>query len=94
MEFFPLYDKIVVIKLEENNKIGGIYIPNNDNSILKGKVIKTGIGRISSDGKIHSLIVKENDLILFKNNFNIDNYKYNNIEYFFLKESEIISIIK
>ncbi|AFP83914.1 co-chaperone GroES [Candidatus Carsonella ruddii] len=94
MNFFPLYDKIVVTKIEINNKIGELYIPNNENSILKGKVINIGNGKILENGKLFPLTVKINDIILFKDNYNIDKYKFNNTEYFFLKESEIISIIK
>ncbi|BFI90879.1 hypothetical protein [Candidatus Carsonella ruddii] len=93
MKFYPLYDKIVVTKIEEDNKIGSIFVPNNDNNIIKGKVLKIGCGKLLDSGIIKPLIVKINDIILFKDNYNIEKYKENNIEYFFLKESEIITII-
>ncbi|WMC19923.1 MAG: hypothetical protein NVS86_00330 [Candidatus Carsonella ruddii] len=93
MDFFPLYDKIVVVKIDTDNKVGNIFVPINDNNILKGKVLKTGCGKLLENGDLKSLIVKKNDIILFKDNFNIDKYKNNNIEYFFLKESDIITII-
>ncbi|WP_433927737.1 GroES family chaperonin [Candidatus Carsonella ruddii] len=94
MNFFPLYDKIIVIKLEEENKIGDIFIPINENNILKGKIIKVGCGKLLENGNIVPLLVKIDDLILFKDNYNIEKYKVKNKEYFFLKESDIISIIK
>ncbi|MBY0585341.1 co-chaperone GroES [Candidatus Carsonella ruddii] len=93
MKFFPLYDKIVVIKLEEENKIGDIFISVNENSILKGKIVETGCGKLLENGEIKPLISKKNDLIIFKDNYNIEKYKVNDKEYFFLKESDIISII-
>ncbi|WMC20520.1 MAG: hypothetical protein PNH44_00335 [Candidatus Carsonella ruddii] len=94
MDFFPLYDKIVVKKIDIDNKIGDIFIPVNENNILKGEVLKTGFGKLLENGNLKPLTVKKNDIILFKDNFNIDKYKNNNIEYFFLKESDIITIIK
>lgn len=94
MNFLPLYDKIVVLKIEEECKIGEIYIPKNENNILKGKVIKTGCGRLLENGNIKDLIVKINNIIIFKDNYNIEKYKVKENEYFFLKESEIISIIE
>ncbi|XZR52650.1 MAG: hypothetical protein ACM3Q7_00325 [Candidatus Carsonella ruddii] len=93
MEFQPLYDKIIVLKIESENRIGNIFVPINENNILKGKVIKTGCGKLLENGILKPLIVKKNDIILFKDNYNIDKYKENNIEYFFLKESDIITII-
>ncbi|XOD39045.1 MAG: co-chaperone GroES [Candidatus Carsonella ruddii] len=94
MNFLPLYDKIVVVKLDEENKIGSIYIPKNENNILKGKILKIGCGKLLENGDIKPLIVNIGDIIIFKDNYNIEKYKVNNIEYFFLKEIDIISIIK
>ncbi|WMC19325.1 MAG: co-chaperone GroES [Candidatus Carsonella ruddii] len=93
MNFFPLYDKIVVLKIEEESKVGNIFIPINENNILKGKVLEIGCGKLLENGNLKQLIVKKNDIILFKDNYNIEKYKENNIEYFFLKESDIITII-
>ncbi|BCG49280.1 co-chaperone GroES [Candidatus Carsonella ruddii] len=94
MKFIPLYDKIVAIKIENENKIGEIYIPTNENNIIKGKVVEIGIGNILENGKISPLIVKVDDNILFKDGYNVEKYKVGNIEYYFVKEKDIISIIK
>lgn len=94
MIFIPLYDKIIISKIEEENKIKGIFIPKNENNILKGKVIETGCGILLNNGSIKQLLVKKNDIILFKDNYNIEKYKDNEIEYYFIKEQDIISIIK
>ncbi|ATX33490.1 hypothetical protein CUN91_00800 [Candidatus Carsonella ruddii] len=94
MDFIPLYDKIVVIKLDEENKIGSIYIPKNENNILKGKIIKIGCGKLLENGVLKPLIVNIGDIIIFKDSYNIEKYKVNEKEYFFLKENDIISIIK
>ncbi|UNB92133.1 hypothetical protein ACJEC8_00965 [Candidatus Carsonella ruddii] len=93
MIFKPLYDKIVVIKIEEEHKIGTIYVSTNENNILKGLVVETGCGKLLDNGEIKSLIVKKKDIILFKDNYNIEKYKVKDNEYFFLQEKDIISII-
>lgn len=94
MEFYPLYDKVILEKIEFENKIGEIFIPKNDNSLIKGKVIKIGNGILLNNGEIKPLIVKINDIVLFKDSYNVEKFKENNTEYYFIKESEIISIIK
>ncbi|WP_432782565.1 co-chaperone GroES [Candidatus Carsonella ruddii] len=94
MKFIPLYDTIVVLKIENDNKIGEIYVPTNENNIIKGKIIETGVGTLLKNGEIFPLIVKINDIILFKDSYNVEKYKVDNIEYYFIKEKDIISIIK
>ncbi|AFP83534.1 co-chaperone GroES family protein [Candidatus Carsonella ruddii] len=94
MTFIPLYDKIVVKKINLENKIGKIFIPTNDNEIIKGEVVETGEGYLLTDGSIKPLIIKKRDNIIFKDNYNIEKYKFDNIEYYFIKEKDIISIIK
>ncbi|QLK14034.1 co-chaperone GroES family protein [Candidatus Carsonella ruddii] len=94
MKFIPLYDTIVVTKIENDNKIGEIYVPTNENNIIKGKIIETGVGTLLKNGEIFPLIVKINDIILFKDSYNVEKYKVDNIEYYFIKEKDIISIIK
>lgn len=94
MKFIPLYDKIIAIKIENEHKIGEIYIPTNENNIIKGKVVAVGTGNILENGKISPLIVKVDDNIIFKDGYNVEKYKVDNIEYYFIKEKDIISIIK
>ncbi|MFI4878699.1 MAG: hypothetical protein ACH6QP_00335 [Candidatus Carsonella ruddii] len=94
MIFLPLYDTIILTKIEENNKIKEIFIPKNENNILKGKIVDVGCGILLKNGEIKKLLVKKNDIVLFKNCYNIEKYKNNEIEYYFIKEKDIISIIK
>ncbi|AFP84279.1 GroES family chaperonin [Candidatus Carsonella ruddii] len=94
MRFIPLYDKIIVKKIELENKIGNIFLPFNDNNLVKGEVLEIGCGKLLKDGSIKQLIVKKKDIILFKDNYNIEKYKNENINYYFLKEEDIIAIIE
>ncbi|MGK2931031.1 MAG: co-chaperone GroES family protein [Candidatus Carsonella ruddii] len=94
MIFLPLYDTIVLTKIEDDNKLNGIFIPKNENNILKGKIIDVGCGILLKNGEIKKLLVKKNDIVLFKDCYNIEKYKNNEVEYYFIKEKDIISIIK
>ncbi|MFI4883747.1 MAG: hypothetical protein ACH6QQ_00880 [Candidatus Carsonella ruddii] len=95
MNFLPLYDTIILTKIEENQEqFKKIFIPKNENNILKGKVIEVGCGIVLNNGEIKKLLVKKNDIVLFKDCYNIEKYKNNEIEYYFIKEKYIISIIK
>ncbi|BAF35083.1 chaperonin GroES [Candidatus Carsonella ruddii PV] len=94
MKFLPLYDKIIVKKIELENKIGSIFLPFNDNNLIKGEIIEIGCGKLLQNGEIKKLIVKKKDIILFKDNYNIEKYKSDNINYYFLKEEDVIAIIE
>ncbi|MGK2916033.1 MAG: hypothetical protein ACSLEH_00270 [Candidatus Carsonella ruddii] len=94
MNFIPLYDTIILIKIEEEQKLKEIFIPKNENNILKGKVLEIGCGTLLNNGEIKKLLVNKNDIVLFKDCYNIEKYKKNEIEYYFIKEKDIISIIK
>lgn len=93
MEFKPLYDKVIAIIINEDLKQGNIYLPNNNNNLIKAKIIKIGFGKMLNNGEIKKLFVKQNDIILFKDSFNIEKYKINNITYYILKEEDILTII-
>jgi chaperonin GroES len=63
----PLYDKIVVRRLEELERSkGGIIIPDNaKEKPMEGVVLAVGEGRLFEDGKLYPLHVKVGDHVLF-----------------------------
>ncbi|MDC9700843.1 MAG: co-chaperone GroES [Alphaproteobacteria bacterium] len=67
MNFRPLYDRVVVRRLEEEEKTaGGIIIPDTaKEKPSQGKVMSAGPGLPDENGKFRSLQVKEGDKILF-----------------------------
>ena len=75
MKFRPLHDRVVVKRLEEEQKTkGGIIIP--DTAAEKpqtGKVVSVGPGARGEDGKLIPLGVKAGDKILFGMNSGTDN---------------------
>ena len=67
MKFRPLHDRVVVRRLEQEEKTkGGIIIPDTaKEKPMEGEVIAVGPGARSEDGKLTPLDVKKGDRILF-----------------------------
>ncbi len=63
----PLYDRILVERVEEDERTpGGIVIPSSAKEKAQiGKVLAVGAGRITADGKLAPLTVKEGDQVFF-----------------------------
>jgi chaperonin GroES len=63
----PLRDKVVVQRLEEEEKkVGGIIIPDTaKEKPIQGKVVAVGPGALDKDGKRIPLEVKKGDRVLF-----------------------------
>lgn len=88
----PLYDKVLVQRLEEEDKTpGGIIIPDSAKEKAQtGKVVSVGAGRLTQDGKIVPLQVKEGDIVFFG--------KYAGTEagddFLIIREDEILGVVK
>lgn len=67
MKIRPLQDRVIVKRVEEEEKTkGGIIIPDTaKEKPMEGKVIAVGKGKVLEDGKIHPLDVKAGDRVLF-----------------------------
>ena len=67
MKIRPLQDRIIVKRLEEEEKTkGGIIIPDTaKEKPIEGKIIAVGKGKKTEDGKIIPLDVKVGDKVLF-----------------------------
>ena len=67
MKLRPLGDKVIVKRLEAEDKTaGGIVLPDSAKEKPKrGKVVNVGPGRMTEDGKRHELQVKAGDEVLF-----------------------------
>jgi chaperonin GroES len=67
MRIRPLHDRIIVKRLEEEEKTkGGIIIPDTaKEKPIEGKVIAVGDGKIKEDGTKIPLEVKKGDRVLF-----------------------------
>ena len=67
MKIRPLQDRVIVKRLEEEEKSkGGIIIPDSaKEKPIEGKVIAVGKGKILDDGTVRALDIKEGDRVLF-----------------------------
>jgi chaperonin GroES len=67
MKVRPLHDRLIVQRLEEEEKTkGGIIIPDTaKEKPIEGKVIAVGAGRVKKDGTKVPLEVKKGDRVLY-----------------------------
>lgn len=92
----PLQDRILIKESNESAErktSSGIIIPitvNEDKGSKSGEVVAVGTGKVD-DGKIVPLTVKIGDKVLFQWG---DKIKVGDEEYFMVRESEILAIIK
>jgi chaperonin GroES len=94
MKIRPLHDRVVVKRLEQEQKsAGGIVIP--DNAAEKpdqGEVLAVGTGKILEDGKTRPLDVKVGDRILF-GKYSGTTVKVDGDELLVMREDDIMGVI-
>ena len=95
MRFRPLHDRVVVRRVEQEEKTaGGIIIPDTaKEKPMEGEVLAVGPGARSEDGKIHPLDVKTGDRILF-GKWSGTEVKLDGEELIVMKESDIMGVIE
>lgn len=95
MKIRPLQDRVIVKRLEEEEKTkGGIIIPDTaKEKPQEGKVIAVGKGKITEDGKVIPLDVKEGDRILF-GKYSGTEVKIEGEEHLIMREDDILGIIE
>jgi chaperonin GroES len=94
MKIRPLYDHILVERIEEDVKKGGIIIPDTaKEKPQQGKVIAVGGGRKDDKGKQIPLEVKKGDTILFGKYAGTE-MKIEDHEYLIIREDDILGIVE
>jgi len=95
MKFRPLHDRVVVRRLEADEKTaGGIIIPDTaKEKPVEGEVIAVGPGARDEAGKLVPLDVKDGDRILF-GKWSGTEVKLDGEELLIMKESDIMGIIE
>jgi chaperonin GroES len=95
MKIRPLQDRILVKRIEEEEKTkGGIIIPDTaKEKPQEGKVMAVGNGKILEDGNVQPLDVKKGDRVLFSKyggtEVNVDGE-----EHLIIREDDILGIIE
>lgn len=95
MKVRPLKDRIIVKRLEEEEKTkGGIIIPDSaKEKPIEGKVIAVGDGKINKDGKKIPLEIKKGDRVLFAK-YGGTEIKMDGEEHLMMKEEDVLAIIE
>ena len=95
MAFRPLHDRIVVKRIEGEEKTkGGIIIPDTaKEKPQEGKIIAVGPGARDENGKVQPLDVKAGDRILF-GKWSGTEVKIDGEDYLIMNESDIMGVVE
>ncbi|TXG82815.1 MAG: co-chaperone GroES [Sphingomonadales bacterium] len=95
MSFRPLHDRVLVRRVESEEKTaGGIIIPDTaKEKPQEGVVVAVGAGTRDDSGKLNPLDVKANDRILF-GKWSGTEVKLNGEDLLIMKESDILGIVE
>ena len=95
MKFRPLHDRVVVKRLESEEKTaGGIIIPDTaKEKPMQGEILAVGAGARDESGKVQPLDVKVGDVVLF-GKWSGTEVKVGGQELLIMKESDIMGIVE
>ncbi len=95
MKIRPLHDRILVQRIEEEEKTkGGIIIPDTaKEKPQEGKVVAVGGGKINDDGKVTPLDVKKGDKILFSKDSGSE-VTLDGDECLIMREDDVLAVIE
>ena len=94
MTFRPLHDRVLVRRVEAEEKTaGGIIIPDNaKEKPSEGEIVSTGSGAKAEDGTVTPLDVKAGDRVLF-GKWSGTEVKIDGEDLLIMKESDILGVI-
>jgi chaperonin GroES len=95
MKFRPLHDRVVVKRLEQEEKsAGGIIIPDTaKEKPMQGEVLAVGPGARAEDGSVTPLDVKAGDTVLF-GKWSGTEVTIDGQEVLIMKESDIMGVLE
>ena len=95
MKIRPLYDRVVVARIAEEEKTkGGIIIPDTaKEKPAEGKVLAVGAGRILDDGSVRKLDISVGDRVLF-GKYGGTEVVINGEEHLILREDDILGVVE
>jgi chaperonin GroES len=94
MNFRPLHDRVLVRRIEAEEKTkGGIIIPDTvKEKPIEGEILAVGTGTRDEQGKVHPLDVKTGDRVLF-GKWSGTEVKIDGEDLMVMKESDIMGVI-
>ncbi|MBI11017.1 MAG: co-chaperone GroES [Rhodospirillaceae bacterium] len=95
MKFRPLHDRVLVRRIDEEEKsAGGIIIPDTaKEKPSEGKIVAVGSGARNENGEITPMDVKAGDLVLF-GKWSGTEVKVDGEDLLIMKESDVMGIIE
>ncbi|HUT55479.1 MAG TPA: co-chaperone GroES [bacterium] len=95
MKIKPLQDRVLVTRIEKEEKTaGGIIIPDTaKEKPAEGKIVAVGPGKTTDEGKVIKLDVKVGDHVLFAK-YGGTEVKVDGVEYLLMREEEILGVIE
>jgi chaperonin GroES len=95
MKLRPLHDRVIVKRLEEEEKtVGGIIIPDTaKEKPQQGRVIAVGKGKVLENGEVSPLTVKDGDRVLF-GKYSGTEIKIEGEEHLIMREDDILAIVQ
>jgi chaperonin GroES len=96
MNIRPLYDRIVVKRIEDDTEktAGGLFIPDSaKEKPQQGEVVSVGQGKRNDEGKLIPLDVKAGDRILF-GKYSGSDIKLDGNEYLIMREDEVLGVLE
>jgi chaperonin GroES len=95
MSFRPLHDRVLIRRVEQEEKTsGGIIIPDTaKEKPMEGEVVAVGGGAIKEDGTVRPLDVKVGDKVLFAK-WSGNEVKVDGEDLVIMRESDIMGIIE
>jgi|SRR5687768_5592478 chaperonin GroES len=96
MQLQPLYDRILVERVEEEERAAGgrLFLPDSAREKpLTGKVIAVGQGKLGDDGDLRPLVVKPGDRVVF-GRYSGTEIKVDGQDRLVLREDEIFGILE
>lgn len=95
MPLRPLYDRIIVERVTEDEKTaGGIIIPDSaKEKPQRGRVVAIGKGKIAEDGKVRPLDLKAGDVVLF-GKYSGTEIKIDNQDRLIMREDDVLAVVE
>ncbi len=95
MKLKPLHDRVVIQRVDEENKTkGGIIIPDSaKEKPSEGKIVAVGGGKILEDGSVKKLDVKVGDRVLFAKYAGTD-VTIGGEDFIIMREEEILGVVE
>ena len=95
MKIKPLQDRVIVKRIEEEEKSkGGIIIPDSaKEKPQEGRVVAVGKGKVDDKGKITPMDVKVNDRVLF-GKYSGTEINIDDDEHLIMREEDILGVVE